>query len=118
RRHARHFRRADEDARKTTRAIEVQLRRERFRRLGMRVDVEAHGSMSDAQIHPTAIIDAQAEIGAGTIIGPYCIVQAGVVLGPDWWLQQHVTLCGPANVGARDKVFAYFPIGQPTEGLK
>ena len=32
--------------------------------------------MSDAQIHPTAIVDAQAEIGPGTIIGPYCIVQA------------------------------------------
>ena len=31
-------------------------------------------SMSDAQIHPTAIVDASAEIGAGTIVGPYCIV--------------------------------------------
>jgi len=26
--------------------------------------------MSDGQIHPTAIIDAGAEIGAGTIVGP------------------------------------------------
>ena len=33
--------------------------------------------MSDAQIHPTAIVDASAEIGAGTIIGPYCIVGSG-----------------------------------------
>ena len=57
--------------------------------------------MSDVQIHPTAIVDAQAEIGARTIVGPYCIIAAGVVLGPDCWLQQHVTLCGPMRAGAR-----------------
>ena len=55
--------------------------------------------MSDVQIHPTAIVDAKAEIGAGGIIGPYCIVEAGVVLGPDCWLQHHVTLCAPTTVG-------------------
>ena len=74
--------------------------------------------MSDAQIHPTAIVDAQAEIGAGTIIGPYCIVAAGVVLGPDCWLQHHVTLCGPMTAGARNKFYAYCSIGQQTQDLK
>ena len=39
--------------------------------------------MSDVQIHPTAIVDARAQIGAGTIIGPYCIVAADVVLGAE-----------------------------------
>src|SRR5437016_764794 len=68
--------------------------------------------MSDVQIHPTAIVDAEAEIGAGTIIGPYCIVAAGVVLGPDCWLQHHVTLCGPLRAGARNKFYAYCSIGQ------
>jgi UDP-N-acetylglucosamine acyltransferase len=64
----------------------------RFRR---RVDVHVPRQMSDVQIHPTAIVDAGAEIGAGCVIGPYCIVEAGVVLGPECWLQHHVTLCGP-----------------------
>src|SRR6266705_1827700 len=84
----------------------------------MRVDVGAHGSMSDVQIHPTAVVDAQAEIGAGTIIGPYCIVAAGVVLGHDCWLQHHVTLCGPMTAGARNKFYAYCSIGQQTQDLK
>jgi len=74
--------------------------------------------MSDAQIHPTAIVDAGAEIGAGTIIGPYCIIAAGVVLGPECWLQHHVTLCGPMRTGARNKFFAYCSIGQQTQDLK
>lgn len=74
--------------------------------------------MSGAQIHPTAIVDAGAEIGAGTVVGPYCIVEAGVVLGPECWLQHHITLCGPMRAGARNKFFAYCSIGQQTQDLK
>ena len=74
--------------------------------------------MSDAQIHPTAIVDARAEIGPGTIIGPYCIVGPDVVLGANCWLQNHVTLAGPMTAGARNKFYAYCSIGQQTQDLK
>ncbi len=74
--------------------------------------------MSDIEIHPTAIVDAGSEIGAGTVIGPYCIIEAGVVLGRDSWLQHHVTLCGPTRAGARNKFYAYCSIGQQTQDLK
>jgi UDP-N-acetylglucosamine acyltransferase len=74
--------------------------------------------MSDVQIHPTAIVDAKAEIGPGSVIGPYCIVAAGVVLGAECWLQNHVTLCGPTTAGARNKFYAYCSIGQQTQDLK
>lgn len=74
--------------------------------------------MSDVQIHPTAIVDSAAEIGPGTVIGPYCIVEAGVVLGPECWLQHHVTVCGPTAAGARNKFYAYCSIGQQTQDLK
>jgi UDP-N-acetylglucosamine acyltransferase len=74
--------------------------------------------MSNPQIHPTAIVDARAEIGPGSIVGPYCIVAAGVVLGADCWLQHHVTLSGPMTAGARNKFYAYSSIGQQTQDLK
>lgn len=74
--------------------------------------------MSDAQIHPTAIVDPSAQIGAGTIVGPYCIVSADVVLGEACWLQHHVTVCGPSRIGARNKFYAYCSIGQQTQDLK
>jgi UDP-N-acetylglucosamine acyltransferase len=74
--------------------------------------------MSGVEIHPTAIVDAKAEIGAGTIIGPYCIIAAGVVLGSECWLQHHVRLCGPMAAGARNKFYAYCSIGQQTQDLK
>jgi UDP-N-acetylglucosamine acyltransferase len=74
--------------------------------------------MSNAQIHPSAIVDAGADIGPGCDIGPYCIVAAGVVLGADNWLQHHVTLSGPMTAGARNKFYAYCSIGQQTQDLK
>src|SRR5438874_1185633 len=74
--------------------------------------------MSDTQIHPTAIVDAKVEIGAGTIIGPYCIIGAEVVLGSNCWLQHHVTLAGPMRAGHGNKFYAYCSIGQQTQDLK
>jgi UDP-N-acetylglucosamine acyltransferase len=74
--------------------------------------------MSSVQIHPTAIVDGGAEIGAGTFVGPYCIVAPDVVLGPDCWLQHHVTLNGPMQAGAGNKFYAYCSIGQQTQDLK
>src|SRR3954453_2489901 len=74
--------------------------------------------MSDVQIHPTAIIHPEAELGAGTNVGPYCIIGSDVVLGPNCWLQHHVTLCGPMKARANNKFYAYCSIGQQTQDLK
>jgi UDP-N-acetylglucosamine acyltransferase len=74
--------------------------------------------MSDVQIHPTAIVDLTAELGAGTVVGPYCVIGQNVVLGQDCWLQHHVALCGPMRAGARNKFYAYCSIGQQTQDLK
>src|SRR6266581_2517526 len=74
--------------------------------------------MTDVQIHPTAIVDVSVEIGAGTVVGPYCVIGADVVLGPNCWLQHHVTLCGPMRAGAGNKFYASCSIGQQTQDLK
>ena len=74
--------------------------------------------MSDVQIHSTAIVDSKAEVGAGTIVGPYCVISAKVVLGENCWLQHHVTLEGPMLAGAKNKFYAYGSIGQQTQDLK
>jgi UDP-N-acetylglucosamine acyltransferase len=74
--------------------------------------------MSGVEIHPSAIVDSKAELGAGTIVGPYCIVGSDVVLGEGCWLQHHVTLCGPMRAGRENKFYAYCSIGQQTQDLK
>ncbi len=74
--------------------------------------------MSGREIHPTAIVDPGAEIGEGALVGPYCVVGPDVVLGAECWLQHHVTVMGPAKIGARNKFYAYSSIGQQTQDLK
>jgi UDP-N-acetylglucosamine acyltransferase len=72
----------------------------------------------ESQIHPTAIIDSSAQIGADVTIGPYCVIGAGVVIGDGCWLQHHVTICGPSLIGKHNKFFSYTSIGQQTQDLK
>jgi len=74
--------------------------------------------MSDVEIHPTAIVDSTAELGEGTIVGPYCIIASEVVLGEKCWLQNHVTLAGPMRAGRENRFYAYCSIGQQTQDLK
>ncbi len=71
-----------------------------------------------ASIHPTAIVDPSARIGADVEIGPYCIVGAGVELGDGCWLQHHVTVLGPSKIGRRNRFRSYACIGQQTQDLK
>jgi UDP-N-acetylglucosamine acyltransferase len=74
--------------------------------------------VSETQIHPTAVIDPAARIGAGCQIGPYCVIGAGVELGEGCWLQSHVSIGGPSKIGARNRFFAFSSIGQQTQDLK
>jgi UDP-N-acetylglucosamine acyltransferase len=69
-------------------------------------------------VHPTAVIDPEAEIGVDVTIGPYCVIGPAVVLGERCWLQNHVTLCGPTKIGAGNRFYAYCSIGQQSQDLK
>jgi UDP-N-acetylglucosamine acyltransferase len=71
-----------------------------------------------AKIHPTAVIDPAAQIGADCEIGPYCVIGAKVELGPECWLQHHVSLNGPSKIGRGNRFFAFSSIGQQTQDLK
>jgi UDP-N-acetylglucosamine acyltransferase len=69
-------------------------------------------------IHPTAVIDPQAEIGPNVAIGAYCVIGPQVSIGADCWLQNHVTICGPVKIGARNRFHAFCSIGQQSQDLK
>ncbi len=69
-------------------------------------------------IHPTAVIDPGATLGAGVEIGPYCVVGAGVTLGDRCRLQSHVVIQGPTTVGADNEFYSFACLGQRSQDLK
>jgi len=69
-------------------------------------------------IHPTAVIDPEAEIGTDVAIGPYCVIGPQVSIGADCWLQNHVTICGPVKIGTGNRFHAFCSIGQQSQDLK
>jgi UDP-N-acetylglucosamine acyltransferase len=73
---------------------------------------------TDALIHPTAIVEQGAQLGAGVTIGPFCIVGADVELGDGCELKSHVVVTGRTRVGARTKIFPFASIGHAPQDLK
>ncbi len=69
-------------------------------------------------LHPTAIVEAGAEIGDNAVIGPYCIVGADVRLGEGVELISHVVIDGRTEIGPRSRAFPFASIGHRPQDLK
>ena len=50
-------------------------------------------------IHPTAVVDPAARVGAGVRIGPYVVVEGPAEIGQDCVLEAHATLTGTVRLG-------------------
>jgi UDP-N-acetylglucosamine acyltransferase len=71
-----------------------------------------------SEIHPTAVVSSEAEIGAGCRIGPYCHIGPGVRLGDECELRSHVVIDGPSVLGRGNVFFAFCSIGGRSQDLK
>ncbi len=69
-------------------------------------------------IHPTAIIDAEAEIGPNVTIGPYAIVKGNVTIGAGTQIGPYTTIDEYVSVGPDCRIFQYASIGAPPQDLK
>lgn len=66
-------------------------------------------------IHPTAIVDPKAELGADVHVGPYCVIGADVTLGDRTRLHAHVVIDGHSSLGANCEVYPFAVLGQPPQ---
>jgi UDP-N-acetylglucosamine acyltransferase len=62
-------------------------------------------------IHPAAIVEDGAKLGAGVEIGPYCIVGRDVTLGDGVRLLSHAVVTGKTSVGARTVIHPHAVLG-------
>jgi UDP-N-acetylglucosamine acyltransferase len=56
-------------------------------------------NMTDAKIHPTAIVDPNAKIGTDVQIGPFAILGQDVTIGTQTIVQSHVVIEGEVAIG-------------------
>ncbi|MFM7548065.1 MAG: acyl-ACP--UDP-N-acetylglucosamine O-acyltransferase [Cyanobacteriota bacterium] len=69
-------------------------------------------------IHPTAVVDPSARIGAGVQIGPYAVIGADVELGDGCRIGPHVVIDGRVRLGRGNRVFPGACIGLEPQDLK
>lgn len=74
--------------------------------------------MSGVKIHPTAIVDPQARLGAGVTVGPYSIIERGVTLGENVEIGAHAVITGQTNIGRDCKIFSGAVIGSIPQDKK
>ncbi|MFU8863736.1 MAG: acyl-ACP--UDP-N-acetylglucosamine O-acyltransferase [Rhodobacterales bacterium] len=71
-----------------------------------------------SRIHPSAIIEDGAQIGADVAIGPFCHIGPHVTLGDRVHLHSHVVLTGRTSIGAETEIHPFAVIGGIPQDLK
>ena len=69
-------------------------------------------------IHPTAVIEDGAELGADVEIGPYSVVGPEVRIGDGVRLHSHVVVGGRTTIGPQTEIFPFASIGLAPQDLK
>ena len=71
-----------------------------------------------ATIHPTAIIDPNAQLESDVTVGPYAIIGPDVKIGAGTEVQAHAYINGHTTIGQRCEIFPFACVGTKTQDLK
>ena len=69
-------------------------------------------------IHPSAIIESGARLGAGVTVGPFCLIGPGVSLGDGVQVKSHAVITGWTDIGADTVIFPHATVGEAPQDLK
>ncbi len=72
----------------------------------------------DLSIHSTAIIAADARLGANVRIGPYAVIEEDVVIGDDCDIAAHAVIKRHTRIGARNRIAEHAVIGGDPQDFK
>jgi len=71
-----------------------------------------------ANIHPTAVVDPSAKLGANIQIGPFCVIGPNVEIGDGVVAHSHAVIVGRTVIGAGCKLFPFAAVGQAPQDTK
>jgi len=69
-------------------------------------------------IHPTALVDARAQVAPSAEVGPYCVVGGEVEIGAGTRLVAHVYVDGRTRLGEGNVFYPYSTVGVASQDLK
>ena len=69
-------------------------------------------------IHPTAVVDPGARLGANVSIGAFCLVGAEVEIGDDTHIGPHCSVHGPTRIGRDNRFAGHAAIGGEPQDKK
>jgi UDP-N-acetylglucosamine acyltransferase len=70
------------------------------------------------QVHPTAVIDPRAELGADVLVGPYAVIGPGVEVGESTEIQAHAVLERDTRIGRGCTIGYGAVLGSPPQDVK
>lgn len=73
--------------------------------------------MTRANIHPSSIVDAAADIAPDVEIGPFCVIGPKVKIGRGTKLKSHIVLEGRVEIGEQNEFSPFCAIGSPPQDL-
>jgi len=69
-------------------------------------------------IHPTAIIDPDADLHPEVDVGPYTLIGAEVSIGRGCRIGSHVVIKGPTQIGEDNQIFQFAVVGEVPQDKK
>jgi UDP-N-acetylglucosamine acyltransferase len=69
-------------------------------------------------IHPAAIVDSGARVGANVDIGAYSIIGPDVEIGDDTEIGPHVVIKGHTRIGRENRIFQFCSLGEMPQDKK
>ncbi len=69
-------------------------------------------------IHPSAIVDAGAELAATVTVGPYAVIGPGVQVGEGSRIGAHCVIEGPTVIGRDNVIHAHAALGLAPQDMK
>ena len=74
--------------------------------------------MVEPRIHPTAIVDPQAELDSTVEVGAFSIIGPGVRIDAGTRVASHVVIKGPTTIGKDNQIFQYSSLGEVPQDKK
>jgi UDP-N-acetylglucosamine acyltransferase len=71
-----------------------------------------------SQVHPTAIVDKRARLGANVTVGPYTVVDGDVEVGEGTTIGAHNVITGHTTIGRDNRIFHFCSIGEANQDKK